>query len=207
VRASDTGIFHSKPMKFSAIIFLCFVFGCQQKNKTQAEVEFNDCKSLPNDSSLSIVNCLFDFDTAKTYTEPICLTTDFGGKIILGAKPDSVICDFLIDRPDPNGVFQDYWPILKDYLGMPSWTDESGYGTVIYTAKDFRGYLLAVSAEAPFTPSDREVLAKYFPCFQDLALPQTSNFEATHHHTDFTETFMLRENGSRFSYHATLRRR
>jgi hypothetical protein len=193
-------------MKFSNIVFLFLLVGCQQKGKLQTASKDIDCKSIPQDSAAAIVACLFDFDTARIYSAPICLTTEFGSKIILGTKPDSTIHDFLITRSDPNGVFQNYWPSIVDYLRTPNWTDENGYGTIIYTIKDYRGYLLEVNMEAPFSPEDRRVLTKYFPCFQELSLPLTGNFETTRQHSDFKETFTLLENGAKFSYRATLRR-
>ena len=136
------------------------------------------------------------------------MITDSGGKIILGTKPDPGTLAFLIARPDPNGSFENYWPVLIDYINLPGWTDASGYASAVYAVKDYRGYLLEVCVEAPFSPKDRRSLARYFPCFQEWDLPQSGNFEKTLQHPDFTETITLTEEkeGLTFSYCATMRR-
>lgn len=194
---------------FVALSVLAFFTtnGCRQNGKATAS-QTTDCASIPLDSAPAVVACFFDFDAAQTYTEPICMVTDSGGKIILGAKPDSTTQSFLIGRPDPNGSFEHHWPVLIDCIHLPGWTDESGYASAVYAVKDYRGYLLEVSVEAPFSPENRRRLARYFPCFQEWGLPQAGNFEKTLQHPDFTETIVLTEEreGWMFSYCATMRR-
>ncbi|WP_143011483.1 hypothetical protein [Chitinophaga filiformis] len=147
------------------------------------------------------------FDTTITYTDPVCLQYKGKPLLTIGGNVKQFDTTFSY-RYDPNGKYDRYFPIIKDYLSLDDYYDVTlSTGSILgalYFSADKQGRIFRldcqwiIDAELADT-SGMEIMnfltTKYFPCLPpDFKGRKT--FELTH--KNYIEKFWLRpsENSS-----------
>jgi hypothetical protein len=161
-----------------------------------------------NDSQkekLSIIDSIFqneNFDPTKVYSNPICLL--YLGKPLLTIGQNIARLDTSLSfRPDPNLKYQEYYPIITDFISVDEYyTVKQSTGSlngIIYFSADKSGRVFSISGSWLFdidmtNETKQEALqtikTKFFPCLLE-SLDFESKRKVAIRNMDFMETFDL----------------